>query len=204
MTFITMMQTVAKNAGVEVPTSIAATDPDHILLGQFINEAGQELARRIDWGVLRKTATLTGTGALLAHTLPDDFDRFSIGLSVVAGVQPVRGSITSDEWMSLPPVEGTPRYYYLAGRSISFYPFLRTGGTARVQYQSKNWAATGATPSARLTQQTDTTVLPEPVLETGAIWRWRRHIGKDFADHLAEFEAQLVDFARADSGVRLP
>lgn len=202
MSFLTVMQSVAKNAGVEPPNSIVASDPDAVLLGQFINEAGQEVARRVDWGVLRKTHTLTGDGSTAEFDLPPDFERFPLGLNVTAGMSAVRGSLTSDEWLPLALVVGTPRYFYLRGTKIAFYPFPRSGEAVRVQYQSKNWAVNGT--ATKLTSNNDVSVVPEGLLETGAIWRWRRHVGKDFADHVGEFEAQLADLARNDSGVRLP
>ncbi|GHA15141.1 hypothetical protein GCM10007989_07370 [Devosia pacifica] len=204
MTYLTIMQSVARNAGIEPPTAISGNDPDQVLLGQFINEAGQEITRRVDWGVLRKTHTLTGTGAALDHPLPADFDRFPMGLSITAGTDRVRGSLTSDEWASLTPIAGTPRYFYLYGTKVAFYPFLKSGDTAKLIYQSKNWALAGSTPGSRLVAQTDTTVLSETLIESGAVWRWRRHVGKSFSDHLAEFEGQLADYAKFDGGVRLP
>lgn len=200
MTLLAIAQAVAKNAGIEVPASITNSDPDHILLVQFINEAGAEVARRVDWGVLRKTATLTGDGAAKVFDLPADFDRFGIGLSVMGGDGAVRGSLTADEWFMLEPAVGAPRYYYLQGAKISLYPFLKAADTARIQYQSKNWTSAGA----KMTVGTDTPIIPGALLESGALWRWRRHVGKSYADHVGEFEAQLVDLARNDSGVRLP
>lgn len=202
MSFLTVMQSVAKNAGVEPPAAISASDPDAVLIGQFINEAGQEVARRVDWGVLRKTHTITGDGFASEFDLPADFERFPLGLNIMAGINPVRGSLTSDEWLSLSPIAGTPRYFYLRGSKIAFYPFPRSGEAVRVQYQSKNWAVNGT--ATKLTSNNDTSMVPEALLETGAVWRWRRHVGKDYSDHVGEFEAQLVDLARNDSGVRLP
>ncbi len=123
-------------------------------------------------------------------------------MNVSTDGRPVRGSLTPDEWMALTPIKGTPRYYYLSGLKISFYPYLASGASARVQYQSKNWATNGT--KAALTIDTDTSLISEDLLAMGAILRWRRHVGKDFADYLAEFEATLMDRAKFDSGTRLP
>lgn len=201
MTFLTIMQTVATNAGIEVTTT-GSNDADHVKLAQFINEAGQELARRVDWGPLRKITTIAGTGAAVDHPLPADLDRLAMGMNVSYAGSPVRGSLTPDEWMSLAPIKGAPRYYYLSGSKISFYPYLATGSEVRLQYQSKNWVNNGA--KAALTIDTDTSLISEDLIAMGATWRWRRHVGKDFSDYLAEFEAVLVDRAKFDSAVRLP
>ncbi|MGU3496099.1 hypothetical protein ACLBXM_18815 [Xanthobacteraceae bacterium A53D] len=201
MTYLEIMQAVAIHAGVEQITAISAADPDHVLFGRVINAAGDEVARRVDWGVMRKRAVLSGIGTQAAFPLPDDFARLTVGMSVACGTSPVRGSLTADEWASLPQTMGDPRYFYLAGAQIAFYPYLRAGAEASVSYQSINWAADDA---PKLTLAGDTAVVPAPLLVSGAVWRWRRHTGKDFSDHLAEFEAQLADLARSDGGVRSP
>lgn len=206
MTFLSIMRAVAKNAGIAVPATTQGTSDDQIKLAQFINEAGAEIARRVDWGVLREIATITGTGS------PDEFpiaagggfSRLARGACVVHDGEPVRGSLTADEWLMITPAEGVPRYFYLRGASISFHPYLENAAQARVQYQSDRWASQGGTPVDRMTLDDDEARVPGDLVEAGAVWRWRRHVGKDFADHMAEFEAMLADRAQFDGGVRSP
>lgn len=202
MNFLSIMKAVAVNAGIEVPTTTGSSDADHVKLAEFINESGRELVRRVDWGPLRKTATITGTGTATDYQIAPDFDRLTMGMNVAFGMNAVRGSLTPDEWFSLPPVEGAPRYYYLKGSRLAFYPYLASGAVVRVQYQSSRWVNNGA--KSTLEVDSDTAMIPHDLVKMGAVWRWRRHIGKDFADQLAEFEAALVDRARGDSAVRLP
>lgn len=204
MNMLAMMQAVAKNAGIEVPISLDTDEPNHVLMVEFLNEAGAEVARRVDWGATRQTAALTGTGAAANYPLPDQFDRLSPGLSVVSNASPVRGSLTADEWLSLTPVAGEPRYFYLAAGRIAFYPFLRTAATATVQFQSSYWALSDVGPQEAMVIAEDRALVPSDLLVSGAVWRWRRHVGKDFADYVAEFEAMLSDRARFDGGVRQP
>lgn len=204
MTFLTIAQGVARNAGIKVPQTMESSGEDQVKLRQFVNEAGLEISRRVDWRNLRKTKLVTGTGSNDAHQLDDDFARFSEGLSVSFDGWPVRGSLTDDEWLSLPSTPGSPRYFYLSGTSISFYPHMHSEKSAQVQYVSRNWARQGANASTSMVSNGDTAVIPEQLIETGAVWRWRRHVGKPYSDHLAEFEAMLVDLARFDGGVRQP
>lgn len=201
MTFLSVMQNLATNASVAIPTTAGQNDADSTKFREFINEAGKEIARRVDWSALRKTATLTGTGASIPHTIADDYDRLARGLNVVADGQPVRGSLTQDEWFGLDPVEGTPRYFYLANSQMAFWPYLANAETARVQYQSKNWVSGD---KDEMTTDNDTALFDENLLLLGALWRWRRHVAKDFADNMAEFEAALADRASFDGGVRQP
>lgn len=200
MSFLTIMQSVAKNAGIAPVTTTGSANPDHVKLAQFINDAGAEIARRVDWSALRNTATLTGTGADVAHSIAVDFDRLPDGLCVKTSDGPVRGSLTADEWFSLTAIQGTPRYFYLKAATLSLYPYLASAATASVMYQSKNWVSGADT----MTADGDAALIDEKLIETGAVVRWRRHIGKDYADHMAEFEAMLADRARFDGGVRAP
>lgn len=201
MTYLEIMQAVAIHAGVEQITSISATDPDHVLFGRLINAAGDEAARRVDWGALRRVATISGVGVQVPFQIAGDYARLASGLAVTAGLSPVRGSLTSDEWAALPQTMGEPRYFYLSGDQIAFYPYLRSAAEASVSYLSRLWVAGD---KAKLSLAGDTPVIPDALLVSGATWRWRRHVGKDFSDHLAEFEAQLADFSRFDGGVRQP
>lgn len=205
MTFLDIMKDVAKNAGLEMPVTVATLDPDQVKLGQFINETGREIARRVDWGALRKIVTITGSGTAGEQDIAPDYDRLPAGLSVMSGMFPVRGSLTSDEWFSLDPATGQPRYFYLKGSRIGFYPFPKVGQNVRVQYQSKRWVVESGTQGFdTMTKDAQDTLLSPELMVAGAVWRWRRHMGKEFADYLAEFESILTDKAQADGGVRAP
>lgn len=205
MTLIDIMKAVAVEIGIEPPATATSSDPDMVKLAQFINDAGREMVRRVDWTALRQITTLTGTGTASAYAIAPNFDRFPAGLSIMAGVFPVRGSLTADEWFSLEPTQGTPRYFYLRGKEVSFYPYPRNGDTLRAQYQSTEWVRKGdSSPAVKLEADDDEPLVPGDVIAAGAVWRWRRHVGKDFADEMAEFEAMLTDRARADGGVRAP
>lgn len=201
MTFLTVMQALAKNAGVTVPTTTGQADPDSVKFREFINEAGKEIARRVDWRGMRRVATITGDSTAAAKTIDADFARLARGLNVIADGEPVRGSLTSDEWFALDPEEGKPRYFYLEGDTIAFWPYLETGQTAKVQYLCHCWCSNG---SDAMVADGDTAVFNERLLELGSLWRWRRHVGKDYSDNLAEFEAALADYAAFDGGVRQP
>lgn len=202
MTLKTAIQNVAKNVGVEPPESVVNnTDPDCVKMLQFANETGQELARRVDWARLRKSQQIEGTGFAALLSLPSDYARMVEGWGVTYDSNPVRGGLSADEWNSLPPVEGDPRYYLTVGQQIGFYPYLAEGVQVVANYISTGWTSTsGATFAA----DTDTTLFPERLLEMGTTWRMKRHIGADYSDYLAEYEAALADEARFDGMVRQP
>jgi hypothetical protein len=202
MTLLTIAQDVARNTALDVPPSASgSTSREIVNIVQFINDTGLDVARRVDWGALRQTSTKTGTGALVAHNMPSGYSRLINGNAVSASGVPVRGGLSPDEWASLTPVEGTPRFFRIRGNTISFYPFLANGATAVVTFQSLHWASNG---TDRLNLDAETALFPEDLLVKGAIWRQRRHVGQDFADQMAEFEAALADYAAYDARDRSP
>jgi hypothetical protein len=202
MTLLTIAQDVARNTALDVPaTASGSTAREMINVVQFINDTGLELARRFDWGALRTTATITGTGVNANFALPAYYLRLIEGGAVFSGGASVRGGLSPAEWADLTPVVGTPRFYRLLGSSISFYPFLANAATAIVNYQSTAWASNGTN---RLALDAETSLIPEDLLVKGAIMRQRKHVGQDFTDQAAEFEAAFADYALYDAGNRSP
>ncbi|BEV44767.1 hypothetical protein [Afipia carboxidovorans] len=203
MTLLSIAANVATNVGVKAPTSVLTntSDKNADKIAVFSAETCDELARRADWASLRKTVTVTGTGNPGALALPSDFLRLIAGMSVKTSAgMPVRTGLSPDEWNSLTPVEGTPRFAMLQGGSISFYPYLAYAATATVTYQSNAWGPSGA----KWSNDGDVPLLPERLVTQGTIWRWRRQLGQDFQDYLAEYEAAIADYAKFDEGMRSP
>lgn len=201
MSALTISQAVAANVGIEKPQALVAnTDPNTVKLLQLINEAGQEIERRADWGRLEKVFQISGTGSNDAFDLPDDFSRLTTGNAISATGSPVRGSLSRDEWFSLLPREGQPKYFRLAGGTVSFYPYPKTGVTVTVSYLSNEWCGGGRAFQA----DDDLSFVPSELVERGAIVRWKRSIGADFSDYQAEYEAILEQLAMFDQRERLP
>jgi hypothetical protein len=202
MSLLTIVQDVARNTAIGIPaTASGSTEREIVNVVQFVNDTGLELARRVDWGALRATTTVTGNGTNANFILPAYYSRPIKGGAVLVGGVGLRGGLSPDEWAALTPVEGTPRFYRLIGSSISFYPFLANAATATVNYQSTAWASNG---TDRLQLDAETSLIPEDLLVKGAIWRQRRHVGQDFSDQVAEYEAALADYADYDARDRSP
>lgn len=199
MSLLTICQNVARSSGFAVPTSIAGnTERTTAVLLSLANEAGEELARRVDWGALTQSVTLTGTGANVTHALPADFARAVKGVCVKSAGNIVR-PLTRAEWGTLDPVGGVPRYFLLEGAEITLWPYLENSATAEVTYQSKNWSSSGQ----EFTADEDTALFDEDVLAKFLEVRYRRVQGMAYADQEAEAEAALLDFAGFDGRNRL-
>ncbi len=199
MTLLTIAQGLARNVGMQSPTSVVgSTMREWQEALQFANETGEELARRVDWGALNATTTLTGDGTNLTYTLPAGFFRLNRGVAVRVGTTPVR-PLSRAEWGTLTPVQGTPRYFLLEGNEITLFPFLANAATATVFYQTDRWTSAG---SAAFTADDQWSLIDEDLFLKGLIARWRRQKGMPYQDEEAEYEAALQDFANFDDRSR--
>lgn len=190
MTLLTIARALALNVGLPVPTQvIGAPGREWAETVQFANETGEELARRVEWGDLTKTAVLAGSGAL-----PNDFGRLVGGVCVRANGSIVR-PLTRAEWGDLPSATGTPRYFLLRDDAISVWP----EGAVTVFYQSRFWTGLGEA----LTADDQSPLMDETLFAKGLIVRWRRQKSMAYADEEAEFETALAQHAQNDDRGRL-
>ena len=198
MSLLSVVQALAKNVGMQVPSSVyGSSDRRWIEALEMANEAGRELARRVDWSALAGTTTLTGTGADVAHSLPADFDRLQRGVTVTHSTGTVR-PLTRHEWNTLTAAQGNPRYFLLEDDTIRLFPYLASADTVTVYYQSERWV--GA--NTGYTADDDEADIDENLLAMGLIVRWRRQKGMPYEDFEAEYEAALQDYAGFDRRAR--
>ena len=199
MSLLTIAQDVARSVGIAVPTSVVGnTSRNTTVLVSLANEAGEELARRVDWGDLTFAETLSGTGASVKHPIAG-LSRIVKGVGVLGAGGIVR-PLSRAEWGTLDAVEGEPRYFLLEGDEITLWPYLATGQTATITYQTKNWCSNGTDAFAA---DDDSPLINEDLFAKALEIRWRRVQGMEYADQEAEFEAALVDHAGFDGRSRL-
>lgn len=190
-------RSLALNVGILAPVSIVSTSRQVQELVQFVNEAAEEMARRVDWGALKKTTSLTGDDTDKAHALPADFSRLAATGAVRSGAAVLR-PLTRAEWNTLTPTAGTPRYFLLEGPVMRFWPYLASAASATVSYQSTDFTGTGL----GFANDNDAPVVPADVMLKGLIARWRRQKGMPYQDEEAEYEAALAQAAAFDDGAR--
>lgn len=200
MSLLSIGAALARNVGMAEP-DVIVTSPfrEWKEALQFANEAGEELARRVDWGQLRALTTLTGDGTNKIHAMPSTFSRFTRGMAILAGSSPVR-PLTQQEFARLMPTEGPPRYFLQEGSNVKLWPYLANLVTATAQYQSAAWCSNG---TAEFAADTDTSLIDEALFAKALIVRWRRQKGMPYADEEAEYESALADLARFNDGSRL-
>lgn len=201
MNIVEIAQAVAKDVGLAVPDVVVSSGlRETVELLEMANATGRELARRVDWGALNNFQTLTGDGTERSFDLGNLFSRITSGIGVRNAEGGIVRPLTRGEWLNLTHVEGVPRYFFLEGSQISFWPYLAVGATATVATQTKAWCSNG---DESFTADTDETLLDDDLFIKGLIVRWRRQKGLDYSDYEAEYEAALRDYARFDDRSRL-
>lgn len=204
MSLLTICQGLAENVGLERPTAvITSPDREWAEAVAMSNLVGEELARRVDFDILRGSAVVTGDGTDRSYDLPAPASRLIPGVAVVYEGVPVR-PLTAAEWSSLTPVAGRPRYFLFGkkalAREVSFWPYLASGAEATVHYQSKAWCDNG---TDAWVADTDTSLIDETLMLKGLIVRWRRQKGMAYQDYEAEYEMALQQYAQFDDRSRL-
>ena len=200
MTLLTICNNLAQNVGLERTEAVlTSAKREWAEAAVMANAAGEELARRVDFGALFTTATLTGDGTDKLFDLGADFSRLIPGIAVTFATSTVR-PLSQPEWASLVAIEGIPRVFKLEGNKLRLWPYLATGLSVVIRYQSKNWCSNG---SAEWSADDNTALVDEDLFTKGLIVRWRRQKGMPFEDYEAEYEAALSDIANFDSRSRM-
>ncbi|QAX31312.1 phage adaptor protein [Leisingera sp. NJS204] len=197
MTVETVLQGVLMEIGLDLPDAQIGGDSFEMRqLRGMMNAAGVDIASRAEWSRLYTDWTIGGGVSSVA--LPDDFHQMAEQGAVridKAGFRPVRAVVAPEQWDFLTRRPSTQPYYHLRSGQLHFAPALPSEG-ALVRYVSTNWVDGGD----HITQNGDSLLIPERLVEKGAIWRWKRQKGQPYDDNLAEFEADLIAEIKADRG----
>jgi hypothetical protein len=186
-TVLQIAQDLAPHCAIDTPSLLSsATEntPSEYLLLRCLNEAGKEIATRNDWPELRKSYNLTGYGGPV-FSLPSDYSRMVKGWALTVAGNPVRGSLSDEEFNRLVPIAGDARFYRASSTTIELWPYPNVGVTIPMLYHAKP-------------------LFSDELLRKGALWRWRRAKGQDFTDWLAEFEADFKTYSSFARSERLP
>ncbi len=179
-------------------TVVGSVDPAAQTMVELAQEAGDEIARRVDWQRMLKQHIASGS----PEALPDDFQRLIPGGAIrTATGDFFRPVANGSQWAVIVAVPSVQPYFFIRANAVEFSPASAAVG-AFVDYVSKNWIIGDPYEEKdKLTANDDVAIFPERLLVKGILWRWRRQKGVPYDDNLAEFEADLVQEIKADRGV---
>lgn len=176
------------------PELSSAADADIVEIRNFMNLAGQEIASRADFTNLFVDVGIGGN--ISEYILPAAFKRIpsnatTVRLNKTGAYTPVI-RINDDAVWQLTKLKQPSSlvYFYQSLNKILFSPDL-DGDGAIITYISKNWVEDTVTGREVILDNGDTLLVPEKLVQKGAVWRWLRKKGLPYEDHIAEFEADL-------------
>lgn len=197
MTLLTVVNEACNSVALDGFTSVYG-NADATDMYVLANQAGVEIATRVDWSKLLKTQTITASPS----ALPDGFGRLIKGGAVRTSAGAfVHGVLSPSQWSILTTCTSSQPYYFITGGYIKFLP-ASAGTSATMDYCSSFWSrpASGDDRGQYMADD-DEALFPEVLIVKNMIWRWRRQKGLDYRDQLAEFEAELAAKAKFDAGI---
>lgn len=202
MTMLSTIQHFCRRTNLTVPSTVLGTTNEQIAqIMAILEEEGADLSGRGDWQYLTQEAThttvATESQGAITTIAGSDFryiknntiwDRTeNLPLIVLDGVdwQAEKGFATT-----------SPRYHIrLRGNNLVSNPIPPAGNTWAFEWVSWNWILDndGTTTKQYFTEDTDTFLIPEPILLAGLRWRWKKEKGFDYAEDFNTYEALVRD-----------
>jgi len=200
MTMLTTVQRFCRRTGLSVPTTVYGTTDEQVLqIMALLEEEGNDLAGRGNWEALTFEATHTtvateSQGAITSiatnnfRYIKDEtlWDRTeNLPLYVIDG----------QDWQAEKGFSTTSPHYMvrIRGGALLASPTPTAGNTWAFEYVSWNWIldTDGSTYKQYFTADTDTLLLPEPIIMMGLRWRWKKEKGFDYEEDFNTYEEMV-------------
>lgn len=206
MSLLSIVQGVALRCNFPQPSvAFASTDPVIQLMVACAQDAGDDASERVDWAALKQQALtiFTGNGATPAFPVPIGFQRLSPSDVFISSLYPtlrMPGPVNEDDLIAMKrlPITAQPSVWrqviFNGVMSIEFFPVLSAGEVVSYVYAAGTWiTGTLGNPYSPSIWQADTdlSLIPERIIRLGAVWRWKRRKGLDYAEEMTDYEGAL-------------
>lgn len=201
MSLLSIVQGAALRCNLKVPAQAFSSTDDNVLqIVAFVQDTGRELVERGEWNTLKKTFQVTGDGVTTVFPLPSDWmrlcpsDKSPMGalVSLARPTIPLRGPINDEALNQIKALTAFPAYpvWRLIGKNLEIWPAIASGEIVRTTYFSKAFVVSGANGSylQSFSSDNDTSLIEEDTLMKGAIWKWKRAKGLDYAEEFRAYE----------------
>lgn len=201
MTLLTLLTYFANRTGIPAPASvIGSSDPETLQMLRLLEEEGNDLALRGNWGALTIDVT---------HTTVASEDQGAIDTICPTSFRYIINDTTWDRSTRLPlfPVDVTdwqaikatissvqPYRYLLQGGHFYVTPVPAAGLTWAWSYMSSAWILNGSSKVRYFVADTDTMLLPDDLLLAGLRWRWLKEKGLEYAELFATYEKMVTQY----------
>lgn len=205
MSLLTICQGAALrcNFGTVPNNAFASADQNVLQLVAFTSDTGRELAERTNWNILKNQGLITGDGVTTLWSLPTDWmrlcpsDKSPMGalISLARPTIPLIGPV-NDEWLNqMKALPAYPAYpvWRIVNNQLEIWPALASGEVVQFWYFTKNWVKQAVTNAfiSDWSGDSDTSQLEETLIMKGAIWRWKRAKGLDYAEEFREYQMTI-------------
>lgn len=210
MTLLAIAQDVASVVGVPQPTSVTDMDVDQAQMLGLIRLVANELARDVDWNILRRTHSFaTVADERQPGSMPAGFSRFTMVdrkvRFTVGDNSPMVGPVTPDQWrtIAVQPVPAVGSYWRVIGNEI----YIRQAPAANVsisfEYFTKYYVrGEDGAEKARFSENEDETDIDNDLIVLGGIYKWKRAQGLDYAEEMADYERAKLTVSGRDNGIQ--
>lgn len=202
MSLLTIVQDASVLVGLAQPAAaISSTDPNVVAMIAMVNQTGKELMRRHNWQALQTEKTFTTIAAALqTNAVPSDFDRI-INRTLYNRTQKRKftGPLSPAHWQRRQALTsaGIYGFFRIKGTNINIDPVPGAGDSCAYEYITENWV-TGD--KAKMDDDTDTALLDENLLMLGAIWKFLKARGLEYAEDFRTYEVQTETMWARDGG----
>jgi hypothetical protein len=206
MSLLTICQNAAQEIRVAKPSTIVGnTDETAVMLLRAASRAGKVLARRHDWQVLQKEATITTADATASYALASDYDHHvNDTLWDRTNYWKMTGPTSPQDWQTLQSgivTSGVRRWFRVKAGLMYIYPTPSSADTLAYEYVSNGWCQdAGGTAQTDWAADTDTGVISEYLIEAGTIWRGLKAMGMAYAEEKQEHDAEVDLAVMRDAG----
>jgi hypothetical protein len=209
MSLLTIIQNAAGRLGIPVPSAVvSSTDVQVAQLFSLANKEGVELSARADWQVLTKEKTFLTTAAeTQIGALATDYGHYLIdSMFNRSAIRKIVGPLTPAEWQAekaFPVYTAVNPAFRIRGNALLFTPpDVTAGQTVAYEYVSLNWAlgADLTTYKPAFTADDDTTLLNEPLMTDGVVWRFKAAKGFEYGQDFVKYEGDAARLMAQDGG----
>lgn len=207
MSLLSLCQAVIKETGIgTAPTTVIGnTDPTAVQLLALATHEVRVLLRRHDWSILVAEQTINTVNGTESYALPSDIDRY-VGNALwdATNYWQMRGSVGAPLWNALKRGNATSvttrKFFRVKGyttggvttKRLYIYPTPTAAESLVAEYiTSTPYASNTGVPAAAFAADTDTTLIPEYLVQFGVHWRFLKAKGLDYAEERAEYDRMV-------------
>jgi hypothetical protein len=209
-TVLQIVRDACAEIGIVAPnTATGSTDLQIIQLTALVNREGKELSARYSWTSLVRQATHTtlaaeDQGALTTIVGATAGFKYIVNDTIWdrTGKYPLSGPTAGPRWQAEKAfnISGPYARYRIYNGHLYLLPAPDAGRTLAFEYLTENWVldTTGATSRNKFTADDDYPILDSNLITLGAIWRWKKSKGLEYAEDFTSYELAVADAMARD------